>query len=85
MGELLIILAIVVILFGGSRLASVGRSLGEGISNFRKGLGSTPGTTTGTTAATGAKEEPLPRLEKETLRAPEPHRTTVKKEDVVDV
>jgi sec-independent protein translocase protein TatA len=38
MGELLIVLAIVVIIFGASRLPQLGRGLGEGISNFRDGL-----------------------------------------------
>ncbi|WP_186646997.1 Sec-independent protein translocase subunit TatA/TatB [Fluviispira vulneris] len=37
-GELALIFGIVIVLFGGSRLAVVGRSLGEGISNFKKGL-----------------------------------------------
>lgn len=37
-GELAIIFGIIIVLFGGSRLASVGKSLGEGISNFKKGL-----------------------------------------------
>ena len=37
-GELAIIFGIVIVLFGGSRLASIGKSLGEGISNFKKGL-----------------------------------------------
>lgn len=39
-GEIALIFGIVVILFGGSRLASIGKSLGEGIANFKKGLGS---------------------------------------------
>ena len=34
--ELLIIFGIVVLLFGGSKLPVLGRSLGEGISNFKK-------------------------------------------------
>jgi sec-independent protein translocase protein TatA len=38
MGELLIILVIVVVIFGASRLPQLGRGLGEGISNFRDGL-----------------------------------------------
>lgn len=38
MGELLIILLIVVIIFGASRLPQLGRGLGEGIQNFRDGL-----------------------------------------------
>ncbi len=36
--ELIIIFLIVVVLFGASRLPQLGRGLGEGISNFRKGL-----------------------------------------------
>lgn len=37
-GEIALVFGIVIILFGGSRLASIGKSLGEGISNFKKGL-----------------------------------------------
>jgi len=37
--ELLVILVIVVVIFGASRLPQLGRGLGEGISNFRDGLG----------------------------------------------
>ena len=37
-GELLVILVIVVIIFGASRLPQLGKGLGEGISNFREGL-----------------------------------------------
>ena len=36
--ELLIILAIVLLLFGYSRLPQLGKGLGEGIRNFRHGL-----------------------------------------------
>jgi sec-independent protein translocase protein TatA len=36
--ELLVILFIVVVIFGASRLPQLGRGLGEGISNFRDGL-----------------------------------------------
>jgi sec-independent protein translocase protein TatA len=36
--ELVLILAIVVVIFGASRLPQLGRGLGEGISNFREGL-----------------------------------------------
>ncbi len=38
MTELLIILAVVFLLFGASRLPEAGRALGEGIRNFRKAL-----------------------------------------------
>lgn len=37
-GELIIVLLVVLIFFGGSRLGKLGTSLGEGISNFKKGL-----------------------------------------------
>lgn len=36
--ELLLILVIVIVIFGASRLPQLGRGLGEGISNFRDGL-----------------------------------------------
>lgn len=36
--ELLLILAIVVVIFGASRLPQLGKGLGEGISNFRDGI-----------------------------------------------
>lgn len=36
--ELLLILLIVVILFGSSRLAGIGKGLGEGIRNFKQGM-----------------------------------------------
>lgn len=37
--ELLIILVIIVVIFGAGKLPQLGRGLGEGISNFREGLG----------------------------------------------
>jgi sec-independent protein translocase protein TatA len=39
--ELLIILLIVIIIFGASKLPQLGKGLGEGIRNFKKGLKST--------------------------------------------
>lgn len=36
--ELIVILLIVVVLFGATRLPQLGRGLGEGISNFKRGL-----------------------------------------------
>lgn len=36
--ELVIILLIIVVLFGASRLPQIGRGLGEGIRNFRRGV-----------------------------------------------
>lgn len=37
-GELLIILIIVVLMFGGKKLPQLGASLGESIKNFKKGM-----------------------------------------------
>jgi sec-independent protein translocase protein TatA len=36
--EMLIVLAVFVLLFGASRLPSLGRSMGQSITNFRKGM-----------------------------------------------
>jgi len=36
--ELLLILAIVVVIFGASKIPQLGKGLGEGIRNFKKGL-----------------------------------------------
>ena len=36
--ELLVILLIVIIIFGASKLPQLGRGLGEGIRNFKRGL-----------------------------------------------
>lgn len=38
MSELLIVLAIVVLFFGGSKLPKLGSALGESIKNFKKGM-----------------------------------------------
>jgi sec-independent protein translocase protein TatA len=37
-GEILLILLVVLLLFGATRLPQLGRSLGEGIKNLKKGL-----------------------------------------------
>jgi sec-independent protein translocase protein TatA len=36
--ELIVVFLIVVVLFGASRLPQIGKGLGEGIKNFKKGL-----------------------------------------------
>jgi sec-independent protein translocase protein TatA len=41
--ELIVIFLIVVLLFGASRLPQIGRGLGEGIRNFKKGIKSDDG------------------------------------------
>lgn len=40
--ELLIILVIVIVIFGASRLPQIGKGLGEGIKNFRSAVKSPP-------------------------------------------
>lgn len=37
-GELIIVLLIVVLMFGGKKLPQLGSSLGESIKNFKKGM-----------------------------------------------
>jgi sec-independent protein translocase protein TatA len=37
-GELLIIVLIALLLFGAGRIADIGRGIGEGIKNFKKGI-----------------------------------------------
>jgi len=36
--ELIIIFLIIIVLFGASRLPQIGRGIGEGIRNFKKGM-----------------------------------------------
>jgi sec-independent protein translocase protein TatA len=38
LAEMLLILLAIVLLFGGSKLPQLGKGLGEGIRNFKKGL-----------------------------------------------
>ncbi len=45
--ELLIVLFIVMLLFGASRLPQIGKALGETVRNFKKGVGEGPGEVTG--------------------------------------
>lgn len=60
--QVIIILLIVVLLFGGSRLGEIGKGLGEGIKNFKKGVGGDDGppkriTTTKTSEVPGERDE----------------------------
>jgi sec-independent protein translocase protein TatA len=41
-GEILIILAVLFLIFGATRLPQIGKSLGSGIREFKKGLSSGP-------------------------------------------
>jgi len=40
--ELLVILGIVVLIFGGKKAAELGKGLGEGIRNFKRGISDRP-------------------------------------------
>lgn len=47
--ELIIVFLIVLVMFGASRLPQLGRGLGEGITNFKRGL-----------KGSGGADQPLP-------------------------
>jgi sec-independent protein translocase protein TatA len=49
--QILVVVVLVLLLFGAGRLADIGKGLGEGIRNFKKGLG-------GDDDEAAAKEEP---------------------------
>lgn len=68
-GEIALIFGIVVILFGGSRLASIGKSLGEGISNFKKGLN-------------GNEDQPAKKTEQQNTTAYTPPQMSAPSENV---
>ena len=60
----LVVLVVVLLLFGAGRLADIGKGLGEGIKNFKKGLNDDPNDADKKdpkqlTAKDGAVSEPL--------------------------
>lgn len=58
--ELLIIFAVILILFGSTRLPGLGKALGEGLKNFKKGISDGDGDKDANTSAS-APTEPTPR------------------------
>jgi sec-independent protein translocase protein TatA len=42
--EIIIVLIIIIVLFGASRLPEIGRGIGEAIKNFKKSISEPPGT-----------------------------------------
>jgi sec-independent protein translocase protein TatA len=54
-GELLIILAVILVLFGGAKLPKLARSLGQAQNEFKRGLGEG-----GATSASAADDEDPP-------------------------
>ena len=55
--ELLIILGIVILIFGGSRLPQLGKGLGAGIRNFRNSMKSVTNPDAGSEDESTSKEE----------------------------
>jgi sec-independent protein translocase protein TatA len=55
--ELLIILGIVILIFGGSRLPQLGKGLGAGIRNFRNSMKSVTNPDSGSESEEPSKEE----------------------------
>jgi sec-independent protein translocase protein TatA len=60
MGELLVILVIVIVLFGANKLPQLGAGLGQGIRSFKKALGG--GDDKDEPSKKGPDEEQKPRL-----------------------
>lgn len=58
--ELVIVLAIVLLIFGGKRLPDLARGLGKSISNFKSGLNEEPDEAD-TDTATAREKEPPPK------------------------
>jgi sec-independent protein translocase protein TatA len=59
--ELLIILVIVVVLFGASRLPQLGKGLGEGIRSFKKSFSGEDEKPTSSGDAQGSGDKPGPK------------------------
>ncbi len=60
--HLLVILVIVLLIFGPKKLGDLGKGLGEGIRNFKSGLGSGNDSTTSTTTNSTATENPTAKV-----------------------
>ncbi len=58
--HLIIILAVIVLLFGGKKIPEVMRGLGEGIRNFKEGMSSHPNTPAATPPANPPAATPAP-------------------------
>ena len=56
MQEMLILLLIVLVLFGGSRLPSLAKGLGESVRNFKRGIAEESGDSQSTTSKDQTKQ-----------------------------
>ena len=70
--ELLIILAIIILIFGANRLPEIGRGIGKGIKNFKKGMAEEDEPKPATRIE--GKAAPEPQFDRETERAREEQR-----------
>lgn len=89
--ELLVILLLAVLLFGGSKLPGLGKSLGEGIKNFKKGMKGEDEEAKGPGEATPPPSAPFAQPGQIARQQPNPalgQRSTLrdqKQDEVVDV
>ncbi len=77
--ELLMVLGIVVLLFGATRLPQLGKALGETVRNFKKGMGDQP-----KEVHEAKPAETLPDRKKESLQAHEDAEEVVVREKDTD-
>jgi len=69
-GELLIVLVVVLVLFGGTKLPQLGASLGQAIRNFKRGFGGEEGEEEKKAQGMMADNPGAPRTEADRARAP---------------
>lgn len=69
MWQILVVLAIVLILFGPSRLPGLGRSIGEAIRSFKKGLDSDELDVTDSVSSDSAKGQEIPHKDRNTTES----------------
>lgn len=70
--ELLIVLVIVLLLFGASRLPQIGKALGETVRNFKKGVGDSQRSVTEEKKKESIEVHEVGQLEGETTKRGEP-------------
>jgi sec-independent protein translocase protein TatA len=59
--EILLIVAVALLLFGGGRIAEIGKGLGEGIRNFKKGVSESAKDTDSAAAEDKGKDKKGPK------------------------
>ena len=66
--QLVIIALVILLLFGGKRLGSLGKGLGEGIRNFKKGLGDEDAGDEGDSKTSGGEKGELLKAASEVVK-----------------